>query len=110
MRLKDLPHNEKNFSDCLTNALIRFKSTNSSETKGQLDGAKDRLAFVSKSLQSGKPVLSNFAKQNADAKFASEVQDFLRSDVDKKEFGPFADKHESEKGRRSTLVQLEHIL
>ena len=62
--------------------------------------AKDRISHFSRSTKNAKLTLTNCQEEavfNENEKFAGDVQAFLRSNIEEKEFGPFANCSESEK-------------
>jgi len=104
--LRDWPNNEEEYSDVVTNALIRLHSTLSkyvtyNDKKDDLRHyAQERLTYLAEATRSGPPILTHCQREatfNESAKFSAQVQKFLRGDLEEEDFGPFDDRMEAEK-------------
>ena len=105
--VKDWPNNEKEFSDPIADALIRLHTTLAEydavqwiDVRDNLSRlAKERLAHLTEATQNGRPILTHCqtgATFDDGAKFSGQVQEFLRGDLEEKEFGPFINPQEAE--------------
>ena len=106
--VKDWPNNEEQFSDPIADALIRLHTSLAEYGAVQwIDVrnnmfrlAKERLAHLTEATQNGRPILTHCqtgATFDNGAKFSGEVQEFLRGNIEVKEFGPFTNPQEADK-------------